>query len=111
MQKVSRKEYKEGVLVQAGGGVPVHKGVQEGVQEGYPVQEGGVPVGFLGQFLATKGGVPIQEGGSCGVSASLPLHILPSQFLAGFHFKCNAKGRCQFPWQCRLCDPVLGSGG
>ena len=68
-------------------------------------------MGFLGQFLARKGGVPVQEGGSCGVPVVLPVHILPSQFLAGFHFKCNAKGHYKVPWQCRSSDPVLGCGG
>ena len=43
MQKVSRKGYKRGVLVQEGGG-------------GSCIGKG-VPVGFLGQVLVRKGGV------------------------------------------------------
>ena len=66
----------------------------------------GVPAGFLGQFLAMKGGGGSYAGrGSWGVRVALPLHILTSPFVACFYFKCNAKGCCRFPCQCRPCDP------
>ena len=89
----------------------MQEGVQEGSRKGLPVQEGGFLWGSWDSFLPGRGVVPVQEGGSCGVPVVLPVHILPSQFLAGFHFKCNAKGRHKFPWHGRLSDPVLGSGG
>ena len=111
MQKVSRKGYRKGVLVQEGGGFLCRKGSRSGSRKGFPVLEGGFLWVSKDSSWPGKGGVPVQKGGSCGVPVARPVHILPSQFLACFHFKCNAKGCCQFPWQCRSSDPVLGSGG
>ena len=111
MQKVSTKGYWKGVLVQEGGGLLCRKGSRKGPGRVFPYKKGGsfgVPGIVPGQ---EGGGVPVQEGGSSGVPVVLLVHILPSHFLAGFHFKCNAKGRHKFPWQSRSSDPVLESGG
>ena len=55
-------------------------------------------MGFLRQFLARKGGggALMQEGGYCGIHAALPVHILPSQFLAGFHSNVMQKAVANF---------------
>ena len=64
----------------------MQEGVQEGSRKGLPVQEGGFLWGSRESSWPGRGGVPVV----------LPVHILPSQFLAGFHFERNAKGRYKF---------------
>ena len=56
VQKVSRKGYRKGVLVQEGGGGSCAGRGPGRVQEGSSCTRSGVPVGFQGQFLARKGG-------------------------------------------------------
>ena len=74
----------------------MQEGVQERVQEGFSCAGRGVPVGLLGQFLARKGGGRVHEGRSCGVPVALPGHIMPSRFLAGFHFPVMQKPVANF---------------
>ena len=68
----------------------------KGPKKGFHVQEGGFLWGSWDSSWPRRGGVPVQEGGSCGVPVALAVHTLPSQFLAGFHFKCNAKAVANF---------------
>ena len=68
VQKVSRKGYRKGVLVQEGGGDPVQEGVQEGSRKGLPVQEGGFLWGsWDSSWPGRGGGFLCRKEGSCGV--------------------------------------------